>query len=878
MGMLIKTKLNRTSWFSKTGLALLLSLSATVLMTDSKAFAVGGVITDCGGCHGYTAASSNPIADGASRNDAGKFQGSHAPHVITQATACSVCHTQPASNAHANGTVNINGAGTISGGTYGKASFAVSNGAFSPSNCSNVTCHEPYLAGTTTTPNWGTAATCDACHKGSGALATTGPATGSHVAHNNTNCALCHTGATNSTTLPSANHMNNNINVANGYPATVTKHTINTGYTGTCSAASCHANPYLVGGTVTSPVWGTASGCEACHTVASGGSIASTGPATGSHVAHNNTACNNCHANITTFAAAPTANHPDANINVTNGYPATVTKHTINTGFTSCSAASCHAPYSASGSTPVWGQIAGCEACHANNATTNSNAGAFTPYSTTAAHATTATGPRTGSHTSHLNWGKTVCTDCHNAGTTSTTVPSTAHADGDIDVTNGYTANVPKHTVASGYGGRTCSTNCHNPGNAHAWGTLLGCTDCHHVAITRKKGRPGKTLSPVTGEFGLAWGHKKSGRGAVTSQDCIVCHLEGKWTTNYTAWSTSEYHADGNIDLRNPDGVGEVKITNIAGAAWTFQRFSTSYAAGTRTTTGHTAEKIDNIITQKFCLACHDSNGATNTTARNGATGTATMPWSGVNLGATYTTANGAAAAGGVINVKSQTLTTNASFHPVQGPRYAGYPATSLMVAPYNGTRTAGTLANSYVMTCFDCHNQTGTLLTTRTSASHGNAVSLRAAFNFPTSAANMTVTNGQALCRVCHNPNATSGATGHYTGSAFGFSTGRTEKNAPLAYGCNSCHSSGIDNATSAARPVRAQDVHGYPSTVSGSATYKKAFIRGTIIGTNTNTQLQNYVPQKIGATTYSSTCTGMGGTICAGSRTRTNTPGGIY
>ena len=87
--------------------------------------------------------------------------------------------------------------------------------------------------------------------------------------------------------------------------------------------------------------------------------------------------------------------------------------------------------------TPVWGVVTDCSACHT------------TPIA--------ASGPATGSHVAH---GAFTCVDCHNAGTTATVAPTTGHADGNIDVTDGYPANVAKHTTASGFGGRTLTPNC----------------------------------------------------------------------------------------------------------------------------------------------------------------------------------------------------------------------------------------------------------------------------------------------------------------------------------------------------------------------------------------------------------------------------------
>ncbi|MEI6826758.1 MAG: CxxxxCH/CxxCH domain-containing protein, partial [Desulfuromonadales bacterium] len=80
-----------------------------------------------------------------------------------------------------------------------------------------------------------------------------------------------------------------------------------------------------------------------------------------------------------------------------------------------CSNVSCHAdPYSAGTvTTPIWGTSAGCAACHTTPIGTN--------------------GPATGSHTTAVGHA-VACTTCHAAGTTATTVPSTGHNNGNINV------------------------------------------------------------------------------------------------------------------------------------------------------------------------------------------------------------------------------------------------------------------------------------------------------------------------------------------------------------------------------------------------------------------------------------------------------------
>lgn len=356
--------------------------------------------------------------------------------------------------------------------------------------------------------------------------------------------------------------------------------------------------------------------------------------------------------------------------------------------------------------------------------------------------------------------------------------------------------------------------SCHGhdgSGANHANGTLDGtftCVGCHASAQG--------TRAAVVGEFGMAWGHKKSGRAAVADADCIVCHLEGVYATQSRS---ATYHADGNIDLRDPDGVGEARITNNSGAAFTFAQYSVSYAAGSRTTTlGNT---IAEVVTVKFCMKCHDANGATNTTARsnNGGTGTAMMPFGGINLGANYTTANGAAAAGGVVDVAKQFLSTNSSRHPVGAPNNRAYPFSTRLAAPYNGLGTArnanlttGTAAsprvkaNSVIMVCDDCHT-TGTSLTTRTITAHGSASQIRGTF----------FVASPTLCTTCHIGVYADNTNGrHNSGSAF--AVGTTRANGAMLQ-CHFCHFSQNEPYAAASRPRYAQDVHGFNELQGTSA-----------------------------------------------------------
>ncbi len=468
------------------------SCHANVYGTGSATTPAWGTAAGCSACHSVAIGADGPVT------------GSHTVHA---GSLCTDCHatgtsqTTAPSSGHADGNIDVTSGYPANVTKHASGTYT--------GTCSTATCHaNVYGTGSVATPVWGTTGNgCSACH--SVAIGANGPATGSHTVHAGSLCTDCHATGTSQTTAPSSGHADGNIDVTSGYPANVTKHASGT-YTGTCSTATCHANVYGTG-SATTPVWGTTgNGCAACHSVA----IGANGPATGSHTVHAGSACTQCHATGTTATTSPTSGHADGNIDVANvGYPVDVTKHAAGSGYTTCSTASCHANVYGTGTvtTPAWGATAGCSACHSV--------------------AIGANGPATGSHTVHAG---SLCTDCHATGTSQTTVPSSGHADGNIDVTSGYPANVTKH--ASGTYTGTCSTatchaNVYGTGSVTTpvWGTTgNGCSACHSVAI-------GAT-GPATGSH-----------TAHTGSLCTSCHAAG--TTATTEPSTG--HADGNIDVAN---------------------------------------------------------------------------------------------------------------------------------------------------------------------------------------------------------------------------------------------------------------------------------------------------------------------------------------
>ncbi len=508
--------------------------------------------------------------------------------------------------------------------------------------------------------------------------------------------------------------------------------------------------------------------------------------------------------------------------------------------------------------------FSGCQVCHGTDFKGAVSGTAPSCLENSLCHGPTTTSPhpqapwRTSAgsartHTDTNEGNSTVCAICHTGGANLVTVPT------------------PTNLVAGPP--YTCFNNtlCHG---------RYGCVDCHSSIVSAPTASlvSGGTVTQrdaVVGEFGLAWGHKKAGRGAVTDADCIVCHLEG----NSGTLTTSAKHRDGYIDLRDPDGSGETEITDMGGVTpFRFVQFLTSYTTGSRTSTGHLSNDIDNVLTQKFCLACHDSNGATNTTAWTTG-GTAVMPFGGVNLGANYTVANGAAAAGGLVDVKTQLATTNRSWHPVLGPKNRDFPTAARMNDPYKptGTRgTQGTLSQGVVLNCFDCHNVSGAPLTTRTAAAHGNAETIRGVATVSGTPA--ATTNDVTFCKVCHAGYVT-GSSSHGAGSALSGGTdgGMTVY---LNYGCNICHSSGY--TTAVPRPIRAQDTHGSNTlgTVGTLLTTQGrwstdptpiAFIRNRQV-------LPQHQPKKIGTTTYTNPVCMGGNTSPCSQGQQTYSVGGTY
>ena len=517
----------------------------------------------CNSCHGMP-----PLDAGTRDPGTGGFQGNHQTHQPANAAEanCALCHLSSGfTNAHRDSrisfTVNINNSPLAARYSLDGTALSFKNQTTAPvlGSCSNVNCHFE-----TATPTWGAGplsagdpTDCATCHQ-------MPPTSNSHAAHvpaygNEASCGRCHPDHTSDT-----NHFQHATSAGNR-PIAV----IDNGYSGSngmylpsqsasrvlgsCSAASCHSNPYGTG-SVPSPVWGAGVGCAACHTGTPGSFQANGAPATGSHGAHMavyGASCAQCHEGTVSGSYGGTY-HADGKIDVTNGYPATA-KHPAGTYTGTCSTASCHDnPYgTGSVTTPVWGSPVGCAACHLGTP------GAFQPDGA----------PATGSHGAHMALSGAACGQCHE-GAVKGTSGGLSHTNGNVDVSNDYTGNpVTKHMPGT-YGGTCLSASCHaNPygtGTVESpvWGTTTGCASCHNGT-----GAFGANGAPATGSHakhmtstGAACDQCHA--GAVSGTDGGATHTNGlvEVTGGYTAspvakhpigtyggtCTTTTCHSDGN--------------------------------------------------------------------------------------------------------------------------------------------------------------------------------------------------------------------------------------------------------------------------------------------------------------------------------------------
>ncbi|MDD5107284.1 MAG: CxxxxCH/CxxCH domain-containing protein, partial [Desulfuromonadaceae bacterium] len=665
-------------------------------------------------------------------------------------------------------------------------------------------------------PGKAEAATCLTCHAPVGSVTdirpaesngfrniTTGSIRGSHARHIQSAtldanvCSPCH-GAAASGYL--TNHRDGFITVTSAggigyskntsFPQSGAKYPV----LGTCSTASCHANVYGPG-TILTPVWGSTnygSSCNTCHKTL----IGSNGPATGSHAKHSTT-CTLCHSSGTTTMSMPSSGHMDNNITIVNvGYPVTVAKHAAGSGYTSCSTASCHLNVYGAGTvtTPVWGESAGCSACHT------------IPIGPT--------GPATGSHVIHNN---STCTDCHYTGTTATSAPSIGHKDGTILITNSGYGSPAKHAAGSYTG--TCTTTCHSattqPGTdpgvvTPVWGSTSNCASCH--AIEPTTGSHMKHMTYIPGALSFESGHRSYSTNIYLCADCHAGAVQGS--------NAGTGHVNNNIDVTN--GYPATVAKHNVGSGYSSCATSYCHSSGQSLTDGNSATPVYAATPPAWggtvgCGNCHPT-------------------WTSITSGSHAKHINNDSQcdnchAGAVSGAYLSPNHINRSIDVDSGLKYELSPGVSASGAPGNGYGTCSTSTchdngkgvsvpspvwGASAAPCTACHELSPTTGSHAAHLTNPNQANKRTPNTF--------------ACRDCHagvTQGGPANATDHLDGNIdvykstagdLGYLVNKTKGTAPGTCATTYCHSSGQGPTANDAIPVFASTPPTWGSTISSN------------------------------------------------------------
>lgn len=681
----------------------------------------------------------------------------------------------------------------------------------------------------------------------------------------------------------------------------------------TCSSVYCHGNRLkngAAGGSYTKPYWNysgmvtysnPATACGRCHG----------NPPTSVTASHNGvtptTGCGGCHGTVVNGSGQiiNKALHIDGRVQGGgHAYPYGGTVHMPGgTGspvanaaapYTNCNG--CHTNISAGGGYPVTrgnAVLITCGNCHINYANfSGATPGCWDCHGSSASNGMPngATFPNwSGSHQKHVVGQSLACTVCHDGkggGVGDATHGSSnevAHSAANPFVNVTSTSGQFHFTWTGGTGKGTCSNGtCH--GTAE-WGvTKLDCISCHTAAVSIKTGPlTGGTRRAVANELKTSGtrNHKSTAvNNDATKFDCIVCHMEGNMSTGS---SVAGVHANGVLDLRDPDTGNQIKKVQWTGTGAagkysdTLTNFTTSrFSRNLGVVLEQDSKWLQVASIQKnLCLKCHDYNGANNSSAwtknAGGTTiGTALQPFG--NAAASTTTRYRVTAtewtpagntSGAVMNVFTQFSSGNAAYHPVLGKANNGYVGGTNMKAPWNTATSPAKVYRTntvygWLVSCFDCHAAQGaTGAQNSTVVAHGNGTTATIPHMRQRSEFNQATVAAPNLCTICHADAYATTANNHATGAS-GFNGG-SSMNVTTMGTCKNCHGTYTD--TLGARAVGA---HGANVTENGAATYPTtssrpyAFIRGT----NWSTGAQYWGPGSC-----SNACT-----------TRTYSPGGVY
>jgi len=514
--------------------------------------------------------------------------GSHTAHLAVSNVGCGNCHDSAVQGTtaplqHLDGNIDVY---DVSSGDLGYPANKTKNTAYA--KCNNASCHDNGTGTKVTTPTWGTTVSdCSECHANQ-------PTSGSHSAHlANTGfgCGNCHGDAVKGTSAITGQHVDGNIDVFDvtqgdlGYPSNKQK---NSAYS-YCSNFNCHG--------LTSPTWNTTNSgsvCTTCHGVwgtasptdaqiapggsgvDTGGNSSNTSPRVGAHQAHltgadnitNPLPCSTCHTKPTNWydtghldASTAWDNQATISFNIPTTIGSMATPYRTQGVYSggpggTCSNVYCH-------DARVWdGGVDSAATIEFEQPDWN------TPMMT-----------QTGS--------PGICDNCHGY------PPGGSHYGTDCAgchyvSTKGDFVNTNNLSFASGNKG------LHIDGNVTAQGG--DCTACHGAVASGGTPHYVSRVIAGTGEFANTKRHVYG--GTVTQWECIVCHMEGDYTTGNT---DSAYHKTGNETIGTASTQKNVALRNVDTRALAARWVKGSLVSVTNA-------MYQNMDT--FCLTCHDANGA----------------------------------------------------------------------------------------------------------------------------------------------------------------------------------------------------------------------------------------------------------------------------
>lgn len=726
-----------------------------------------GAASICTDCHGM------PPIDAAYRNiTTGGFKGSHQTHqpAVAGGGNCAVCHAGSATYAmdHMNARVdmasNVNSSPVAA--VYSKGVFFNQTSNPVMGTCSNVNCHFEKV-----TPTWSGAklvapAGCSTCHAAPPAdgshpsLAGSGKKHGDYYGTGTASCVKCHPDHTVETKpfahassagnrglllrfTAAPNTAGTYSKTANlNYPTYLPSQTTAANRNGTCTAMYCHSDG-AGGAAKTTATWGGTlpADCTGCH----GGNSTSVSPiVSGLHAQHVNAAavlgtnipCASCHNGVLASgndrSVTGLAAHTDGvkTVSFTGG-------GTWNATAKTCTASLCHSAGKATApqpAVPAWtGAAMGCSGCHGVGTTTGvpnyTNGGSGVPLAN--------------SHAKHV----TVAADCELCHTTVTATGaairagSTLHTNGAIDVA--FNAAKAGATATWTAGTKTCAnTYCHgstltggttkNP----VWGaTLTGCGTCH--------GFP-----PATGSH-----------TGVTATQCVNCHTHVNATG--TGFTNAALHINGTIDA-----AGGGDCVSCHGA---LQGTGTRRVVGTDTILA-SRHIVATTINQNSCQVCHEQG-----TFGHMKTGDVAVGMFNQDTGAAVTF-DGTSANNGEVGC--------VSCHDANGASRLGANALKPFAdsgdntVPANIGWTAGAMAHSGNMACFNCHgNSAGTAGNTTSPKynAHGSATAKMLQYAYNAASPN-------TFCYTCHGTTPANGAVDN-------IQTPSSATYRHVTATCNDCH-----------------------------------------------------------------------------------------